>query len=66
MKDHSIAANDVFGAVLRMRAHGPTFLDIPANDCDDLEAKHQFDPAKPTPLFLAPVSRARNGPALAS
>ncbi len=40
----AFATNDIFGAVAEMRAHGLSFLDIPANYYDDLEAKYQFDP----------------------
>ena len=40
----AFATNDIFAAVAEMRAHGLSFLDIPANYYDDLEAKYQFDP----------------------
>ena len=40
----AFATDDIFAAVAQMRAHGQTFLDIPANYYDDLEAKYQFDP----------------------
>lgn len=41
----AFATDDIFGAVAEMRARGLSFLDIPANYYDDLEAKYQFDPA---------------------
>jgi 4-hydroxyphenylpyruvate dioxygenase len=41
----AFATDDIFAAVAEMRALGLTFLDIPANYYDDLEAKYSFDPA---------------------
>jgi 4-hydroxyphenylpyruvate dioxygenase len=41
----AFSTEDIFAAVAEMRARGLTFLDIPANYYDDLEAKYSFDPA---------------------
>ena len=35
---------DIFAAVAEMRAHGASFLDIPDNYYDDVEAKYDLDP----------------------
>jgi len=41
----AFATDDIFAAVAKMRALGLTFLNIPANYYDDLEAKYSFDPS---------------------
>ena len=40
----AFATDDIFAAVAEMRARGLTFLDIPANYYDDLEAKYDLEP----------------------
>jgi len=39
----AFATDDIFGEVGRMRAQGLSFLDIPTNYYDDLEARYAFD-----------------------
>lgn len=41
----AFAAPDIFAAVAAMRAAGLSFLDIPANYYEDLEARHGLEPA---------------------
>jgi 4-hydroxyphenylpyruvate dioxygenase len=41
----AFATDDIFAAVLEMRGRGLSFLEIPENYYDDLEAKYRFDPA---------------------
>ena len=41
----AFATDDIFAAVARMRAQGLSFLDIPDNYYDDLEAKYDIDAA---------------------
>jgi len=41
----AFAAPDIFAAVKAMRAAGLSFLDIPENYYEDLEARHGLDPA---------------------
>ena len=57
----ALSCEDIFAAVAEMRARGLSFLEIPDNYYDDLEAKYEFDATTMTLLRANRILYDRDG-----